>query len=322
MYHMVHSRASGRGGLVRRARLRYNGAMAMDDQTTSARLRDLLPELSAQMAQAARYVLAHPEDVAVFSMRELAKRADVPPVTMVRLAQRLGLKGYDALRRRYIDGVRVRSASNIVRAREVASAARDRDAMGFAASFFAAEHEILDRTLAGLSDEKLAAAAERLVSARRIVIMARRTPYPVAFAMAYALRKVKPDTVLPDDHSGFGAESPEIGAGDALVAITFAPYSRITLAMAESAAKAGAALIVITDNARAPIARHAKHLFVTSTRGQAFPESVTGALAIGNLLVSLVVARLGDVAIERIRENEARIVASGEYVLVRRGRKG
>lgn len=290
----------------------------MDDQSTSARLRDLLPDLSAQMAQAARYVLAHPEDVAVFSMRALAKRAGVPPVTMVRLAQRLGLKGYDTLRRRYIDGVRVRSASNIARAREVASTARDRDAMGFAAAFFAAEQRILQQTLAGLSDDRLAAAAEQLVSARRIVVMARRTPYPAAFAMAYALRKIKPDTVLPDEH---GPESCEVGAGDALVAITFAPYSRITLATAERAAKAGASVIAITDSARAPIAKIARHLLVTSTRGQAFPESVTGALAIGNLLVSLVVARMGDAAMERIRENEARIVASGEYVLVRRGRK-
>ena len=88
-----------------------------------------------------------------------------------------------------------------------------------------------------------------------------------------------------------------------------------------SAVEAGATVIAITDSTRAPIAKLAQHLFVTSTRGQAFPESVTGALAVANLLVSLVVVRMGNVALDRIRDNERRIVATGEYVLVRRGRK-
>ena len=39
-----------------------------------------------QMQVAARYVLDYPEDVALLTMREQAKRANVPPATMTRLA--------------------------------------------------------------------------------------------------------------------------------------------------------------------------------------------------------------------------------------------
>ena len=43
--------------------------------------------LSPQLQTAARYVLDCPDDVALLSMREQARRAGVPPATMTRLAE-------------------------------------------------------------------------------------------------------------------------------------------------------------------------------------------------------------------------------------------
>src|SRR5215471_4918975 len=51
-------------------------------------------------------MLDRPDDVALLSMREQARRAGVPPATMTRLAQRLGLEGYDEVRTLYAGAVR------------------------------------------------------------------------------------------------------------------------------------------------------------------------------------------------------------------------
>ena len=64
---------------------------------------DLLPP---QLQTAARYMLDRPDDVALLSMREQARRAGVPPATMTRLAKRLGLDGYDSVRELYAGAVR------------------------------------------------------------------------------------------------------------------------------------------------------------------------------------------------------------------------
>ena len=64
---------------------------------------DLLPP---QLQTAARYMLDRPDDVALLSMREQARRAGVPPATMTRLAKRLGLDGYDNVRELYAGAVR------------------------------------------------------------------------------------------------------------------------------------------------------------------------------------------------------------------------
>ena len=59
---------------------------------------DKFLELSPQLQQGARFILDAPNDVAVYSMREIASRAEVKPSTMVRLATRLGYLNYNALR--------------------------------------------------------------------------------------------------------------------------------------------------------------------------------------------------------------------------------
>ncbi|MBR0679586.1 MurR/RpiR family transcriptional regulator [Roseomonas eburnea] len=295
----------------------------MDSDETAAALTALLPEVGAQMAGAARHILAHPQDVAVFSMRELARRAGVPPVTLVRLAQRLGLPGYAALRRRYVEGVRAgrvfgaAATRNTEAARGIAAAAaRSGDAGGFAAEFFAAEHDILRAAESGLNAAALDEAVELLAGARRVFVAARRTPFPAAFALAYALRKARPDVLMLDDIAG-APEAPleDLERGDVIVAITFAPYSRLVLGLVERAARAGARVIGLSDSGATPLARLAgRLLFVAPTASRAFPESALGALALANLLVAMTVARLGAPAQRRIRANEQRIVASGEYL--------
>jgi len=67
---------------------------------------DAFDTLPPKLQLAARYILDRPDDVALLSMREQARHAGVPPATMTRLAQRLGLDGYDAVRALYAGAVR------------------------------------------------------------------------------------------------------------------------------------------------------------------------------------------------------------------------
>src|SRR5690348_11803917 len=76
----------------------------MDEVATSPAVALLVAErfeeLSGQLRVAARYLLDHADDAALHSMRELAQRAGLPPVTFVRLARALGFADYSSLRDR------------------------------------------------------------------------------------------------------------------------------------------------------------------------------------------------------------------------------
>src|SRR5690606_15897124 len=71
----------------------------MDSATFADRITRSVETLPGQLGVAARYVLQNPGDVALLSMREQARRAGVQPWTMTRLAKRLGLDGYEEVRR-------------------------------------------------------------------------------------------------------------------------------------------------------------------------------------------------------------------------------
>ena len=61
-------------------------------------IRQEFSSLSSGMKRVGRYVIAHPEDVALLSMREQSRRAGVSAASMTRFAQKIGYSGYDEMR--------------------------------------------------------------------------------------------------------------------------------------------------------------------------------------------------------------------------------
>ena len=62
-----------------------------------ARLAERLDELTPELRKAAAYVLEHPNDVGVSSIREIADAALVKPNSFMRMARAVGFEGYDEL---------------------------------------------------------------------------------------------------------------------------------------------------------------------------------------------------------------------------------
>ncbi|WGS19207.1 MULTISPECIES: MurR/RpiR family transcriptional regulator [unclassified Bradyrhizobium] len=288
-------------------------------------IKEICTELSGQAVDAAHYLINNPDEVAFQTMREISRRANVPPVSLVRLAQRLGLAGYSELRQRFIDMMRDRQQRDrlsITRNQQSASALIRKMGEGigledFVDSFFAAELDVVRQARAHLSEEKLREAVELLANAPKVFVFGRRSAFTPAYTLAYSLRKARPNVILLDGPGG----APEgvledLLPSDAFVAVTFAPFNRLVHRLTEKASLSGARIVAITDSYAAPVAEFARRLhFVAQTSGQAFPESALGAIAVAQLLAALTISRLGEPAQTRIRENEQFLVGSGEYIL-------
>ena len=57
-------------------------------------LRDRAADLSPQLQRAAMLLETHQHDIALLSMRDLARRCDLPPATFSRLARALGFEDF------------------------------------------------------------------------------------------------------------------------------------------------------------------------------------------------------------------------------------
>jgi DNA-binding MurR/RpiR family transcriptional regulator len=286
-----------------------------------AKLRQLMPRVRGPIAEAIHFVLANKDEIPVRSMRELAKRANVAPVTLVRLAQRLGFDGFDDFRKVYVEAFINRQGRNLGQAAQLVSLAKAEGALGFAAKFAERELEVQRRTVAALKEKDLHGAVQALIDAERIFVIGRRPYFAAAYGFAYSLRKAKTGIYLLDTGGGLSLELDGLSSKDVFLGFTSYPYSRITLSLAQKARSQGATVVAVTDSENAPIAHLADFVFLTLAQGYAFPNSISGAQLIANILVALTVSKFGPEALDRIRRNELEIKETGEYVVEQRARK-
>jgi DNA-binding MurR/RpiR family transcriptional regulator len=275
--------------------------------------------LSPQLQTAARYVLACPDDVALLSMREQARRAGVPPATMTRLAKRLGLEGYDEVRALYAGAVRDGILGFAGKAGVQVEAQKLRGERALSADMALT----LSRQIARLAEtptlDRLADAAGRLHQARRIYCLGLRSCHAIAWHFHYMLSLLGDKTVMLDDAGGIGLDAiRDAGKSDVVLAASVEPYARATIEGARYAAQQGVPVVALTDSEVSPLAQIAVAIIPAATESPSFFHTMTPLLAVAEILAALVAGRSGQKALDALTRTEAQLAAFGVH-LPRRG---
>lgn len=277
-------------------------------------LRDALDDLSPQARKAATYLLEHPSEAGLKSVRALAAAAGVKPNTLVRLAQALGHEGFEDFRAPFRADL-TRAEAFTDRARWLQSLDDQGDLGGLFASMAEAAISNIERTFAATSAEDLRAAAQTIVAARHTFVLgvgvnntnARNFAYLADMASYNIWAIPRPGGVASDDLS-------RAGPRDVVIAMTCKPYRSEVVAAAQLAVDQGATLIGISDSLASPVFTRAAHRFlVAAETPQFFPSSVA-ILALLETLMSFVIAAAPREAVTQIEEFHARRHALGLYV--------
>jgi DNA-binding MurR/RpiR family transcriptional regulator len=272
--------------------------------------------LSPQLKAAARWVIDHPDDVALLTAREQARRARVTPATLTRLAQHFGLSGYEAVRKLHAEDVRRHPRSYRGRAEELL---HRRDTEGDAAlvqDIFASLTHHLHALAAPAALERFTAAADRIVKAQRVFCFGARSAFPVAQIFHYLRSLFGDASILVDAPGGSGIDVLRgIGPKDALLAVTMSPYARETAKAARYAAGQGAAVIAVTDSEVSPLAAFASETLIVHTETPSFFDTMSPAFAAMECLAALVAARRGSRALTALAASEEQLASFDTYVL-------
>jgi DNA-binding MurR/RpiR family transcriptional regulator len=279
----------------------------MQDATPLDGLRRALPDLPPRLQAVGRFVAGHAFDATTRSMRDLAGAAGASPATFTRLAQALGYEGWDALRDALIEASRPAPSAPFSRrvggpdgTKPLPSAVLEADAA----------------VVARLDARHIEAAAAALHEAPRVWVAGFRSCRAVATLLHYQLRLFRPAEVRLV--GGAGPEDLDLGAfaaGDAVVIVGFAPYSRQSVLAARAAHAAGCVGIALADDPLAPMAEGARHLLLfDAAASPGFFPSLTGAFALAHALVAASFSLGGEAALARLRESETRLAATSQYV--------
>ncbi|MFC3339095.1 MurR/RpiR family transcriptional regulator [Paracandidimonas soli] len=269
------------------------------------RLRQHYHALSPELQRAADWVMSHPAEVGLWSMRRQAMALSVSPATMLRLARSVGYPSYNSFRLPFQKALTEPLAASVQHVQRT-----HRHAGPMQRDQLADIQRQAVSAAAGLNtSEAIDAAARAILQASHVGFLGSRICHALAFHLNYSYHLLKGNGSLIDGVGGTLSEQIHaMQSRDVVVAIALNPYSRSTIEAARLACQQDACLIALTDSSQSPLAQIAKHTLLfgaASSRSSeameapaTFFHTVTGATALIEQLLARIAA-LGGGAVQR-----------------------
>jgi DNA-binding MurR/RpiR family transcriptional regulator len=272
-------------------------------------------QLSARGRRVARWLVEHPDDVALLSTRQQAKSLGVAPATLTRFAKHFGFSGYDALRDVSQRGLRERAGTFAPGAKRMVARRRSSGAAALAEDVL----EAISENIQALRDHahlaKLQKAAELLSRGRRIYVLGSRSSYPIAYHFYYVASFGGAPVSLVDGAGGIGVDALRgARASDVMFAVSVAPYTRATVEAVAHAAALRVGVVALTDSALSPLAEPASAVLTIPTQTPSFFHSMSAAFAVAEMLAALVVAERGPQAVNATRRADQELLSLYAYL--------
>ena len=215
-------------------------------------------DLPPRLIQVAVFALENPDEIALGTAASIAAQASVQPSTLIRFAKRLGYAGFSDLQ----DVFRSELKSGWPDYRErLARLQVAREAGGphpLLSGFAESAMVSLERLVSQGSEEDIDRAADILAGAEVIYLLGMRRAFPVTFYLAYAFGKLGIRAVVVDHVAGLGPEQvTDATRRDALVSISFTPYTPMTVELTDRLHRRGVPVIALTDSAFSPLSPNA-----------------------------------------------------------------
>lgn len=253
------------------------------------RLMDVSGQLPRRLQQCADHVAGHLDQIALSTVAQIARGAGVPPSAVMRFCQIMGFSGYAEMQRLFRDALSTTPPDYATRLAKLKAGGAGQPAT-LVAEFVEAGRQSMEALARNLDETALNQAVATLSCAQTIHLAGFRRSFPVASYLAYVFDKLGVPTILHDGVAGLGQRA-TLRPGDALLAITFAPYSEETLALAREARARGLPVILLTDPPATPLAALGDTILtVTEIDFGAF-RSLSAAIALALSLALAVAAR-------------------------------
>jgi DNA-binding MurR/RpiR family transcriptional regulator len=219
------------------------------------RLTQVTDDLPRRLRQCADYIAANTDRIAVSTVAELATGADVPPSALMRFCQIMGFSGFSEMQRLFREAYAPGWPDYSIRLSNLKDQGTGSPA-ALLAEFVEAGRLSLESLTKSVDEAALNDAVVMLSRAGTIHVVGLRRAFPVASYLAYVFDKMAVPAML---HDGVGKldHRHALRPGDAVIAITFAPYSEETVALAQEAKGRGLAVVALTDRVTSPVARWA-----------------------------------------------------------------
>lgn len=271
----------------------------MTDDSVAALASAALPTLSKAERRVGRALLADYPSAGLASAARLAERAEVSPPTVLRFAQSLGYDGFTDLQVALRAELTAKSSGPITRLPDAPAAGGLLDRLLRQAR---AQNDRAVETLAVLPESTLHAAVTLLSDVGRPVhLHGGRFSHLLAAHLAAHLEQLRPGVRLLTDPRGRDLGSMmELTRRDVVVLFDYHRYHRSAADLAAAVHRAGATVLLITDDLACPVAPDAEVVLAASSTVGTVYQSMAAGFLLTELLIPLVMDAVGEPARTRM----------------------
>ncbi|MGN6768841.1 MAG: MurR/RpiR family transcriptional regulator [Rhizobiaceae bacterium] len=272
--------------------------------------------LSPRMRKAARYAIDNPEDIALHSMREVAKRAKVQHNVMLRLARELGFDSYDWFRERFRNLlVNNQHVDWLGKAKLLRQNYPQGPSGSLLPEYLSQEIDNLQQSFGPQAVEELDRAVKILSNASNIYVVGLRSLFPAAYYFHYVCRLFTDKTILLTGTGGtFADELRRVGEEDALMVFSYVPYTKDAVRAVNFASSRGAHVVSVTDSKVSPVVVKQGACLITANTSASLFASVLPALAVAQLLATLMVSSGDEELLSLVERSQKQLNSFDVYV--------
>lgn len=210
-----------------------------------ARVGEVSPTLPKRLLQCAEYLSTNTDRIALSTVADLSAAAGVAPSAIMRFCQAIGFGGFSDMQRLFRTAMSQQLPDYSVRLQNLRDVGAGSPS-ALLAEFVEAGSKSLEKLASTVDSVDLDNAVEQLGAAQTIHVIGMRRAFPVASYMAYAFEKMEIPCVWHGATGKLGFAH-ALRPGDAVIAVTFAPYSAETLEFAQAARECDLPVVMITD---------------------------------------------------------------------------
>ncbi len=265
-------------------------------------------QLPRNQKAVADYLIKHLQEAAFLSVVEIGERSGVSKATVVRFAQRLGFDGFMPFRSALQQAVR-QAYANTDRFQLI-------DEAGGESVYKVARQDVsnINKTIENLNIVAFNQIADLLASSSTIYTYGLGVSSLVSQIMSYSLNQVANRAFsVQDGQLSFEEQLMYMTPEDALVCLSFPPYSKRTIEAAEMARKKGVKVVGITDLQTAPVTEHCNHYICVESENLLFTNSIAALSVTVNALITEIALRNREDALHYIREVNDLMQKSGHF---------
>lgn len=261
----------------------------MQSQTMLERLHAAASSLTPAERQLAAHLRRNYPVAGLASITHLARAAGVSSPTVLRLVQKLSFRGYPEFQGALRDELEEQLVSPLAKHERWSGTAPEGHVLNRFAEAVAGN---LQATLGQIDPDEFDGCAQLLADpARRVLASGGRITHSLADYLCTHLSVIRPGVqIVHNPATEWGPAILDLAPGDVVVVFDIRRYESSVQVLAEMAAKAGAEVVLFTDQWLSPVASHARCAFAAHSEAPSAWDSNSVLLVLIETLLAAVQA--------------------------------